>query len=71
VLKRTLAGARNRTLRYDSFFEFLFPAHGLGGALVSVTTLLICAAVCFLVLVVVAFVFVVMADQDDEDDNKK
>jgi hypothetical protein len=58
-------------LRYDSFLNFLFPAHGLGGALASVTTLLICAAVSFLVLVVVAFVFVIMANQDDEDVSKK
>jgi hypothetical protein len=70
VLKRTLWGKEpHPSIR--QLFEFLLPAHGLGGAPASVTTLLICVAVSFLVLVVVAFVFVVMADQDDEDDNKK
>jgi hypothetical protein len=73
VLKSGFAGTRKAHLRYDTFLNFLAPAHvSQGGTLAFVTTLLI-LIVSFLVfaLVVVAFVYMIMPDKDKENDEER
>jgi hypothetical protein len=72
VLEHSAAGARKPHLCYDTFLNFLVPAHvSPEGTLAFVTTLLI-LIVSFLVfvIVVVAFVYMIMPDKDENDEEK-